>query len=764
MSTDFFRKYLDLLNEASGQPPVDFTPTHFHKNNLGVKIPLMKTPDDKFWWITSDPENPRAGKTIQPWIGNTENRSSGLSGKSSVDGAYQNGEAVDFPEGSTWRDFTEPSTDSAADRSVQTGDPTKKVKEIPHIDPGPLVEPNKKEAPADPPGYRFSNDDALAALAAKLKDAETDGKSSGFDRFNKSGPGDGKLDFRKGFQQDAEASADAAASSDAAASDTTSSDGIGKFFNRSDKFQPSTEADSIASWKANNAGKTAADWGPASISAAGGSPKTRWNIGTQRAERFDPRTGTWVPVEADGKEPIISGDSHCAQCGTPKSLHAPLKHQFVSGDDVRPGSVGGSAPSPDRSTKPASDTIDADQARINKMPSWDRTKNAPVGATPPAPPKSLNAPLKPSWLKEDINQLPVVDQMRAWRQLMEADKPRIAVLPGETAAQAVERAQAELNAPKSTPAAQNTIPGKPKRPALLQPKPTVAGAGRFDSPEEIKARAERARNTSRAPAAVPVEVPVDTTAPARPRIRSVTGDVPVDPNFGRSPPPPPNIPPPAAPPAGPSKLSTKLGKYTPKVLDLAYQIWQGYQQIEDLRKRNLPPDQFNAEAYKIVGRLISDYGVFWAGSGLGAAIGGLFTGGNPLGAVAGFLAGGTGGLAASYYLGDSAGAITDWIVEHYYGTSSTPNAEQIKLNPQQIGELKQYIAEMEAYVAAGNKLDQGQQQDLDKAKAMLKDAGVTVAPTPAPAPTKEGPKEGDKRTSLKGRPMIYTNGRWEYAN
>jgi hypothetical protein len=74
---------------------------------------------------------------------------------------------------------------------------------------------------------------------------------------------------------------------------------------------PSSEADSIASWKANNPGKSAADWGsiPAASksSAVGGSPNIRWNSQTRAQEKLDPRTGTWVPVPADasGANPNI---------------------------------------------------------------------------------------------------------------------------------------------------------------------------------------------------------------------------------------------------------------------------------------------------------------------------------------------------------------------------------------------------------------------------------------------------------------------------
>ena len=106
MSTDTFRRYLDLLNEAdsTGQTPAEFVPTHFHKGSLfGNKVPLMQTPDGKFWWMTSDSENPRAGRTTQPWIGSTEDRSWNSPG--SVDGIFKDGNAIEFPEGSTWKDY-----------------------------------------------------------------------------------------------------------------------------------------------------------------------------------------------------------------------------------------------------------------------------------------------------------------------------------------------------------------------------------------------------------------------------------------------------------------------------------------------------------------------------------------------------------------------------------------------------------------------------------------------------------------------------------
>jgi hypothetical protein len=83
--------------------PTQFTPTHFHKNNLGGKMPLMKTPDNKWWWIsqTTDASGMPGPQGIVPWNGNTENRSSW--NPASVDGEIKNGKYIDYPEGTTWK-------------------------------------------------------------------------------------------------------------------------------------------------------------------------------------------------------------------------------------------------------------------------------------------------------------------------------------------------------------------------------------------------------------------------------------------------------------------------------------------------------------------------------------------------------------------------------------------------------------------------------------------------------------------------------------
>jgi hypothetical protein len=83
--------------------PTQFTPTHFHKSNVGTRMPLMKTPDGKFWWIsqTTDASGMPGPQGIVPWNGNTENRSSW--NPASVDGEIQNGKYIDYPEGVTWK-------------------------------------------------------------------------------------------------------------------------------------------------------------------------------------------------------------------------------------------------------------------------------------------------------------------------------------------------------------------------------------------------------------------------------------------------------------------------------------------------------------------------------------------------------------------------------------------------------------------------------------------------------------------------------------
>lgn len=90
------------LSEAAA--PSTLVPTHFHKNNLGGKIPLMMTEPGVFWWESTTPNNNMGGmptKGIIPWTGNTENRSAW--NPASVDGEIKDGKYIEYAEGETWK-------------------------------------------------------------------------------------------------------------------------------------------------------------------------------------------------------------------------------------------------------------------------------------------------------------------------------------------------------------------------------------------------------------------------------------------------------------------------------------------------------------------------------------------------------------------------------------------------------------------------------------------------------------------------------------
>jgi hypothetical protein len=185
----------------------------------------------------------------------------------------------------------------------------------------------------------------------------------------------------------------------------------------------------------------------------------------------------------------------------------------------------------------------------------------------------------------------------------------------------------------------------------------------------------------------------------------------------------------------PESAKGKLGKTTARGFDMVYQIYEGYKQIIKLDYDTMPRAQYAAAVSKIVARLASDYGLFWVGSILGAFTAGLFTGGNPLGAIGGFIAGGTGGIAASYLLGDSVGAITDAIVDSVYGTDKTPAPapQQNKPTPAEVAENKAYLEGMAAWIAAGGIPTDPDKKEMDAARLVLKAAGVAIAPAPQAA-------------------------------
>lgn len=100
------------ISEATA--PTEFIPTHFHKGNLGNKMPLMQTPDGTFWWEGGNQggEGPMTGSRITLWNGDTLNRSGW--NPASVDGVIKDGKYIDFPEGVNWKDYKQTADDESA--------------------------------------------------------------------------------------------------------------------------------------------------------------------------------------------------------------------------------------------------------------------------------------------------------------------------------------------------------------------------------------------------------------------------------------------------------------------------------------------------------------------------------------------------------------------------------------------------------------------------------------------------------------------------
>ena len=101
------------ISEATA--PTEFKPTHFHKGNLGNKMPLMQTPDGAFWWEGGNQggEGPMTGSRITVWNGDTLNRSGW--NPASVDGVITpDGKYIDFPEGVNWKQYKETADADAA--------------------------------------------------------------------------------------------------------------------------------------------------------------------------------------------------------------------------------------------------------------------------------------------------------------------------------------------------------------------------------------------------------------------------------------------------------------------------------------------------------------------------------------------------------------------------------------------------------------------------------------------------------------------------
>ena len=804
-------------NARSDRAPNDFTPTHFHKNNLGSKIPLMQTPDGSFWWettATGDDGGPvqRGGarKSIQPWIGDTENRSSGFSGKSSVDGVFKNGQAIEFPEGMTWKEYA-----ASAAKSPQAALPAAKSKQIePELlapleptDSGrKLVAPNTSVAL--PSSGTFSNDQALANLAAQIKNstaevAKTTGSKTDSpesleilrkikalagladalppidltkdpDQIYAAIDMDGKImqQLTSLVKQAGEIINSGGDMSDITKqqvkdiSISTTNKMLARIRSVTDKFGGEEKAVS---------GPSASGSASGAVSGSGSGAQWAYVPGDGTSKDISgKKDGSGLPAAAEigtgtagaaaskktSKETMITDSSRCAQCGTPKSIHTPLKHQFVPGDDVRPGAVGGSQSSSDRSTKPSTDTLAADQARIDKMDPYDRSTRRPVGAkTAPTP-----RPRPPPPLNEDINRLPVVDQMRSWRQLMEAPS-------GPTAAQQAAQ-RAALGRPGSI--------GVGNKPDVrsLNDKARDVGRQRFGASPEID---RTPIGSTQLPSSAGSTSSTTSTA-AQPRSRDFTS---IDRRGPRPPPPPPELPgfaqsriqgrptgtaasvepmaargipgmdaTPAAsptPPAAPAdwKAKVKLGlRKIAAPAAAAYSVYEGWNKISALPKDKMSRAQYSAEVTKIVAKLVEENGIVLVSTWLGGLAGGAITGG--AGAIPGMVVGATSGIAAEYWFGDDISKVVNGVVDYMYGTDKTPTPapapapQENKLTSKQIADYKAYVENTERWLAerttwspadqAADPWTREDQAKLDQFKSLLKAAGVTVAPIPQPPP------------------------------
>jgi hypothetical protein len=353
------------------------------------------------------------------------------------------------------------------------------------------------------------------------------------------------------------------------------------------------------------------------------------------AEVALPSSGTFTNDQALAA--ALSQENRCVKCGTPQAQHTGLKHAFAA-EPAAQGGGGGIA-------------------RIKQLQQELKAAGAALGATGAAR----------DGIDGDLGPL---------TRAAAAKNPAIAAKYSDV-----------LGTETATPASQATIS-----------QLTTA----LDTIEQILAKYKVKMSESRS-AAMPDQMatwrnlmeagPRSAAQQASMKV-AATGINPPNNPFGLTPggvapaaPPAPTAP--AAPPGGAAGAATgpaqampytqaagkagTMGKLWSGIKGIAskaalpitalYSIWDGYEQISAL-PADMPKDQYHAAVTKIVARLVNDFGLFWVGAILGAAAAGAISG---PGALVGFVAGGAGGIAASYFLGDSVGAITDAIVDQMYG-------------------------------------------------------------------------------------------------
>jgi len=90
-----------------------------------------------------------------------------------------------------------------------------------------------------------------------------------------------------------------------------------------------------------------------------------------------------------------------------------------------------------------------------------------------------------------------------------------------------------------------------------------------------------------------------------------------------------------------------------------------YDKIKALPK-DLEPNQRHSEVTKIVGQLVTRFGLFWVGMILGGMVGtAVFPG---AGTLVGIIFGAAGGWSMEHFVGNSTDELVNWIVNKMYGT------------------------------------------------------------------------------------------------
>jgi hypothetical protein len=109
----------------------------------------------------------------------------------------------------------------------------------------------------------------------------------------------------------------------------------------------------------------------------------------------------------------------------------------------------------------------------------------------------------------------------------------------------------------------------------------------------------------------------------------------------------------------------------------AYTIYaeckDAYEQIKALPK-DLEPNQQHAEVTKIVGHIVTRFGLFWVGMILGGMVGtAAFPG---AGTLVGMIFGAVGGWSMEHFVGNSTDELVNWIVNKMFGTKNIAKPAQ----------------------------------------------------------------------------------------